>query len=61
MKKGFVIGLVTGLTVAGTTLVLANSQIQAILNNQIKITLNGQVQEFKDEIMLENVNTNYDM
>ena len=30
-------------------MVLANSQIQAILNDQIKVTLNGQVQEFKDE------------
>ena len=49
MKKGFVIGLATGLTVAGASLVLANSQIQAILNDQIKVTLNGQVQEFKDE------------
>ena len=49
MKKGFIIGLATGLTVAGASLVLANSQIQAILNDQIKVTLNGQVQEFKDE------------
>ena len=49
MKKGFVIGLATGLTVAGASLVLANSQIQAILNNHIKVTLNGQAQEFKDE------------
>lgn len=49
MKKGFIIGFVTGLTVAGASLVLANSQIQAILNDQIKVTLNGQVQEFKDE------------
>lgn len=49
MKKSFIIGLATGLTVAGASLVLANSQIQAILNDQIKVTLNGQVQEFKDE------------
>lgn len=49
MKKGFILGLATGLTVAGASLVLANSQIQAILNDQIKVTLNGQVQEFKDE------------
>ena len=49
MNRGFVIGLATGLTVAGASLVLANSQIQAILNDQIKVTLNGQLQEFKDE------------
>lgn len=49
MKKGFIIGLATGLTLTGASLVLANSQIQAILNDQIKITLNGQIQEFKDE------------
>ena len=49
MKKGFIVGLATGLTVAGLSVVLANSQIQAILNDQIKVTLNGQVQEFKDE------------
>lgn len=49
MKKGFIVGLAAGLTVAGASLVFANSQIQAILNNQIKVTLNGQVQEFKDE------------
>lgn len=39
MKKSFVIGLATGLTVAGASLVLANSQIQAIINDQIKVTL----------------------
>ncbi len=49
MKKEFVLGLAAGLTVAGASLVFANSQIQAILNDQIKVTLNGQVQEFKDE------------
>ena len=49
MKKGFVIGLTTGLTLAGLSVVLANSQIHALLNDQIKVTLNGQVQEFKDE------------
>ena len=49
MRKGFIMGLATGLTIAGTSLVLANSQIQAILNDQIKVTLNGQLQEFKDE------------
>ena len=49
MKKDFVIGLATGLTLAGASFVLANSQIQAIINNQIKVTLNGQVQDFKDE------------
>ena len=37
-EKGFVIGLATGLTIAGASLVLANSQIQAIRNNQIKVT-----------------------
>ena len=49
MKKGFIVGLATGLTVAGASLVLASSQIQAILNDKIKVTLNGQVQEFKEE------------
>lgn len=49
MKKGFVLGLITGLVATGVSVVLANSQIQAILNNQIKIKLNGKVQEFKDE------------
>lgn len=49
MKKGFVLGLATGVVLTGASLVSANSQIQAILNNQIKVTLNGQVQEFKDE------------
>lgn len=49
MKKGFVIGVVTGLAFAGASLVFASSHIQALLNDQIKVTLNGQVQEFKDE------------
>ncbi len=49
MKKGFFCGLTTGVVLTGASLVLANSQIQAILNDQIKVTLNGQVQEFRDE------------
>ena len=49
MKKGFILGLTTGVVLTGASLVLANSQIQAILNDQIKVTLNGQVQELKDE------------
>ena len=49
MKKSFVVGLAIGLTLAGASLVLANSQIQAILNSQIKVALNGKVQEFRDE------------
>ena len=49
MKKGFILGAVAGLTIAGASLVFANSQIQAILNNQIKVTLNGITQEFRDE------------
>lgn len=49
MKKGFILGMVTGIAIAGMSLVLANSEIQAILNDQIKITLNGQIQEFRDE------------
>jgi len=49
MKKGFILGLTTGVVLTGASLVLANSQIQAILNDQIKVTLNGQAQEFKDE------------
>ena len=53
MKKGFIVGLATGLTIAGATFVLANSQIQAILNDQIKVTLDGQLQVFKDEITNE--------
>lgn len=48
-KKSFVLGLTIGIVVAGMSLVFANTQIQAILNNQIKITLDGQVQEFRDE------------
>ena len=49
MKKEFIVGVATGLTLAGASFVFANSQIQAILNNQIKVTLDGQVQEFRDE------------
>ena len=49
MKRGFILGLATGVVLTGASLVFANSQIQAILNDQIKVTLNGQVQEFKDE------------
>ncbi len=49
MKKDYVLGLATGIVLAGASLVFANSQIQAIINNQIKVTLNGQVQEFRDE------------
>ena len=49
MKKGFILGLATGLTIAGASLALASSQIQAILNDQIQVSLNGQIQVFKDE------------
>ena len=49
MKKGFILGLITGAVLAGASLVFASSQIQAILNDQIKVTLNGQIQKFKDE------------
>ena len=49
MKKSFIIGFASGFIVAGASLALANSQIQAILNEDIKVTLNGQVQELKDE------------
>ena len=49
MKKGFVIGLLAGFMVAGASLVLANSQIQAILNHQISITLDGKMQVMRDE------------
>ena len=49
MNKRFLLGLITGVALTGTTLVFANMQIQAILNQQIKVSLNGQVQEFKDE------------
>ena len=41
MKKGFILGLTTGVILTGASLVLANSQIQAILNDQIKVTLNN--------------------
>ena len=37
MKKGLIIGFAAGLTVAGASLVFANSQIQAILNDGIKV------------------------
>ena len=36
-KKSFVLGLTTGIVIAGMSLVFANTQIQAILNNQIQI------------------------
>ena len=49
MKKGFLIGLIVGILLANVTFVFANSQIQALLNDQIKVTLDGQVQEFRDE------------
>lgn len=49
MKKGFILGLTIGIVLTGASLVLASSQIQAILNDQIKVTLNGKIQEFKDE------------
>jgi len=49
MKKGFIIGLATGVVFTGASLVLASTQIQAILNDGIKVTLDGQVQEFRDE------------
>ena len=49
MKKEFIVGVATGLILAGASFVFANSQIQAILNNQIKVTLNGITQEFRDE------------
>lgn len=48
-KKSFIVGLTTGLVVASISLVFANTQIQAILNNKIKVSLNGQIQEFRDE------------
>lgn len=35
MKRIFLLGVVTGLTIAGTSLVFANSQIQAILNDKL--------------------------
>ncbi|MBQ9314136.1 MAG: hypothetical protein IJ220_03925 [Clostridia bacterium] len=53
MKKGFLLGLTTGIVLTGASLVMANSQIQAILNDQIKVTLDGKVQEFKDETTSE--------
>lgn len=49
MKRGFLLGLATGMVVTGASLVMASSQIQAILNDQIKVTLDGKVQEFRDE------------
>lgn len=49
MKKGFILGMCVGLTVAGASLVFANSEIRAILNNKIKVTLNGITQTFRDE------------
>ncbi|MBQ9072018.1 MAG: hypothetical protein IJY25_02555 [Bacilli bacterium] len=56
MKKGFIIGLVVGLTIAGVLLVLVNSQIQAILNDNTKVIVKEQVQESKDETSGETVN-----
>ena len=49
MKKGFIIGALTGLTIAGASLSFASSHVQALLNDQIKVTLNGVVQTFVDE------------
>ena len=48
MKKGFIIGLATGLTIAGASFVLANSQIQAILNDQINLKINGEIKTMSD-------------
>lgn len=48
MKRGFVIGLATGLTIAGASLVFANSQIQAILNDQINLKINGEIKTMSD-------------
>ena len=48
MKKGFIVGLVTGLTIAGTSLVIANSQIQAILNDKINLSINGEIKTMSD-------------
>lgn len=49
MKKGFIIGLLTGLTITGASFVLANSQIQAFLNDKIRVTLDGETQIMRDE------------
>ena len=49
MKKSFFAGLAVGLAIAGASIVLANSQIQAIINDQIKVKLDGSTQEFRDE------------
>ena len=49
MKKGFILGLATGIVLTGASFVFANSQIQAILNDQIKVTLDGVTQVFRDE------------
>ena len=48
MKKGFVIGLAMGLTLAGVSVALASSQIQAILNDQIKLSINGEIKQMSD-------------
>ena len=48
MKKGFIIGLTTGVVLTGASLVLANSQIQAILNDQISLKINGEVKIMSD-------------
>lgn len=49
MKRGFLLGLVTGIILMGVSLVFASTQIQAILNDQIKVSLDGTIQEFRDE------------
>lgn len=49
MKRGFLLGLVTGALITGASIVMASSQIQAMLNDQIKVSLNGEIQEFRDE------------
>lgn len=49
MKRGFLLGLVTGIILMGVSLVFASTQIQTILNDQIKVSLDGTIQEFRDE------------
>ena len=49
MKKSFFMGLTTGIAITGISMVMASSQIQALLNDQIKVSLDGKVQEFRDE------------
>lgn len=48
MKKGFILGLTTGVVLTGASLVLANSQIQAILNDQINLKINGEIKTMSD-------------